>query len=69
MPNAVGGELPDRGELIRLAAATEVLLSVAERVDGEIADEAVIANLYELRDRAHSALRRLGEREEANGTH
>jgi hypothetical protein len=53
----------DRQALIRLAAATEVLLSLAEQVDGEIADEAILAELYELRDRAHSALRRsLSER-------
>jgi len=64
----VGGD-PERGDLVRLAAATEVLLSIAERVDGEIADEAVLADLYELRDRAYSALRGLSERWEANGTH
>jgi hypothetical protein len=58
-------EQPDRGELVRLVATTELLLSVAERVDGEIADEAILADLYELRDRAHSALRRVNEREEA----
>jgi hypothetical protein len=52
----------DRGELVRLAAATELLLSVAERVDGEIADEAILADLYELRERAYSALRDLSKR-------
>ena len=52
----------DRGELLRLAAATELLLSVAERVDGEIADEAILAELYELRDRAYSALHDLTKR-------
>jgi hypothetical protein len=36
----------------------EVLLNVAERVDGDLVDEALIADLYELRDRAHSALDR-----------
>jgi hypothetical protein len=35
-----------------------VLLNVAERVDGDLVDEALIADLYELRDRAHSALDR-----------
>ena len=60
---------PDRGELIRLAAATEVLLGVAERVDGEIADETILADLYELRDRAYSALHLLSQREETNGAH
>ncbi len=53
---------PDRGELARLVGATELLLSVAERVDGEIADEATIAALYELRERAYSALLRFSER-------
>jgi hypothetical protein len=53
---------PDRGELARLVGATELLLSVAERVDGKIADEATIAALYELRERAYSALLRLSER-------
>ena len=69
MREAVDGVHPDRGELIRLAAATELLLSVAERVDGEIADEVILADLYELRDRADSALQRLSQREEANGAH
>ena len=63
------GEHPDRPDLLRLAAATEVLLSVAERVDGEIADETILAELYELRDRAYSALHRLSERSGANGSH
>ena len=54
-------DLPDRADLIRLAAATEVLLAIAERVDGEIVDEAILAELHELRDRAVSALRRLSE--------
>lgn len=49
-------ESPDRAELIRLAAASEVLLEIAERVDGEIADEAILAELRDLRDRAVSAL-------------
>jgi hypothetical protein len=44
-------------------------LSVAERVDGEIADEAILADLYELRDRTYSALYRFSRREEANGAH
>lgn len=61
MESPMDGELPDRAELVRLAAATEVLLTVAESVDGEIADEAILADLYELRDRAQSALRRLSQ--------
>ena len=69
MREAVDGMPPDRGELVRLAAATELLLSVAERVDGEIADETILADLYELRERTHSALHRLSQREGANGAH
>jgi hypothetical protein len=59
MAGAVDGAPPDRGDLFRLAAASEVLLAIAERVDGEIVDEALLAELNELRDRAHSALERL----------
>jgi hypothetical protein len=58
----VKGEPPERGDLIRLAAVVEVLLPVAERVDGEVVDEAILAELYELRDRAYSALRSLSQR-------
>lgn len=58
MAGALDGD-PERGDLIRLAAATEVLLTIAERVDGELVDEALLADLYELRDRAHSELERL----------
>ena len=54
-------DAPDRADLIRLAAATEILLTIAERVDGEIVDEAILAELHELRDRAETALRRLSE--------
>jgi hypothetical protein len=53
---------PDYLTLIRLVGATELLLTLAEQVDGEIADETIVANLYELRDRAHDALRQLSER-------
>ena len=49
---------PDFGDLLRLAAATEIVLSLAERVDGDIADEPVIAELQELLDRANRALER-----------
>jgi hypothetical protein len=52
----MNGDLPERGDLIQLVAVVEVLLPIAERVDGEIVDEAILAELYELRDRAHSAL-------------
>ena len=54
--------VPDRADLVRLVAATEVLLSVAERVDGEFADETILADLHELRDRAYTALLQLTER-------
>src|SRR6059036_1569121 len=54
--------VPDRAVLVRLVAATEVLLSVAERVDGEFADETILADLHELRDRAYTALLQLTER-------
>ena len=54
-------DAPDRADLIRLAAATEILLTIAEKVDGEIVDEAIFAELHELRDRAETALRRLSE--------
>jgi hypothetical protein len=53
---------PDYLALIRLVGATELLLTLAEEVDGEIADEAILAELHELRDRAESALRELSER-------
>jgi len=33
-----------------------------DQVDGEIADEAILAELHELRDRSYSALRQLSER-------
>lgn len=58
----MAGAEPDRAELSRLVGATELLLSVAERVNGEIVDESTIANLYELRERAYSALLHFSER-------
>jgi hypothetical protein len=54
----VNGDPPERNDLIRLTAIIEMLLTTVERVDGELVDEALIADLYELRDRAHSALNR-----------
>lgn len=51
---------PERADLIRLTAIIELLLPAAERVDGDLVDEALIADLYELRDRAHAALQSLG---------
>jgi hypothetical protein len=49
---------PDVGDLLRLAAATEIVLALAERVDGDVADEAILAELQELLDRARQALER-----------
>ena len=49
---------PKRSDLLRLTAATEVVLALAERVDGDIADEAIIAELHELLDRSRRALER-----------
>jgi hypothetical protein len=42
--------------------ATELLLTFAEQINREIADEAILAELPELRDLASSALRQLSER-------
>jgi hypothetical protein len=53
------GEPPERDDLIRLTAIIELLLTTAERVDGELVDEALIADLYGLRERAHMTLDRL----------
>ena len=55
----MSSDLPERGDLIRLTAIIEMLLTTAERVDGELVDEALIADLYELRERAHTELQRL----------
>jgi hypothetical protein len=52
----------ETGDLIRLVAATEIVLALAERIDGEITDEAILAELHELHDRACLALRRVAER-------
>jgi hypothetical protein len=46
------------GDLLRLAAATEIVLTLAERVDGDVADVASVAELHELLDRANRALQR-----------
>jgi hypothetical protein len=52
----LNGEAPERSDLVRLAAILETLLGTAERVDGELVSEALIADLYELRDRVYAAL-------------
>jgi len=53
----MNGEPPERSDLIRLAAILEVLLGVAERVEGEFVGAALLADLYELRERAYAELR------------
>jgi hypothetical protein len=53
------GDPPEPDDLIRLTAIIELLLTTSERVDGELVDEVLIAELSELRDRAHSELQRL----------
>lgn len=50
------------GDLLRLVAGTEVVLSAAERVGADIVDEAVLAELQELHDRAVRVLARLEHR-------
>jgi hypothetical protein len=50
------GEAPERSDLVRLAAIVETLLGTAERVGGALVSEALIADLYELRDRVYAAL-------------
>jgi hypothetical protein len=50
------------GDLLRLVAGTEVVLSAAERIDTDIVDEAVLAELHELHDRAVRVLARLEHR-------
>jgi predicted regulator of Ras-like GTPase activity (Roadblock/LC7/MglB family) len=52
----LNGEAPARSDLIRLAAIIETLLGAAERVDGELVSDTLIAELYELRERVHAAL-------------
>jgi hypothetical protein len=53
------GDPPERNDLIRLTAIIELLIPTAERIDGGLVDEALMADLYELRESAHSALDRL----------
>jgi hypothetical protein len=53
------GNPPERDDLVRLTAIIELLIPTAERIDGALVDEALMADLYELRDRARSALNRL----------
>jgi hypothetical protein len=62
MAGSLNDDAVERADLVRLLAATHVLLAVAERIDGDLVDEALLADLHELRDRAESALRRVSER-------
>ena len=52
----MNGETPERSDLVRLAAIVETLLGAAERIDGELVSEALLADLHELRDRVYVAL-------------
>jgi hypothetical protein len=47
------------GDLLRVIAGTEVVLSAAEKLDADIVDEAILAELHDLHDRACRVLRRL----------
>lgn len=52
----MNGDAPERSDLVRLAAIVETLLGAAERVEGELVSDTLIAELYELRERVHAAL-------------
>ena len=54
----MNGDPPAPNDLIRLTALIDLLIPTAERIDGELVDEALMADLYELRERAHAALNR-----------
>ncbi|HET7567069.1 MAG TPA: hypothetical protein VFJ91_03700 [Gaiellaceae bacterium] len=43
-------------DLVLLAALTRTVAELAERIDGELADEATIAELHDLHERALTAL-------------
>jgi hypothetical protein len=53
---------PTADDLLRVAAATEVVLSAAKRLDADIVDDATLAELLELHDRAQRALGRIEHR-------
>ena len=44
------------GDLLRLIAGVEVVLSAAERLDAGMVDEAALAELHEIHDRARREL-------------
>jgi hypothetical protein len=49
----------DPDDLLRLAAVSDLLLELAGRVNGGFVDEAFLAELHELRDRAQMAVHQL----------
>jgi hypothetical protein len=53
---------PTTQDLLRLIAGTEVVLSAARKLDAEIVDEALLADLLDLHDRAERVLGRLEHR-------
>ena len=52
----MSGAPPERSDLIRLAALIETLIQTAQRVDGDLVSEALIADLSELRERTYALL-------------
>jgi len=55
-------EIRTAGDLLRLTAAAEVVLNAAKRVDADVVDEATLAELLDLHDRAQRALARVEHR-------
>lgn len=49
-------ETSERSDLMRLAAIIELLIQTAQRVDGDLVSEELIADLSELRERTYAAL-------------
>jgi hypothetical protein len=50
---------PTVGDLLRLIAGAEVVLSAAQKLDADIVDDAGLAEVHELHDRAMRELARL----------
>jgi hypothetical protein len=55
-------EDPTAGDLLRVIAGTEVVLSAAEKLDPDFVDESILVDLHELHDRASRALARVEHR-------
>ena len=53
---------PTAGDLLRVIAGTEVVLGAAAKLDADIVDEAILAELHDLHDRACRVLARLEHR-------